>query len=179
MSPGLRSSQTMSTIRRPASVAILICSESTAGIVLAPGSESPSTSISSVAVDAAAAKKGDLRTVFRKNLLFHRTFFSICGNVPLMEVIEQMALKTHAIRSYSIGDPVLLKLVREQHQRMIDLLSTQDRKSPPACCVGTTQGQRHVVALGTGGVGMASRRDASAPGLEGVGCLLDRSQRLL
>lgn len=78
---------------------------------------------------AAAVKKGDLRTVFRKNLLFHRTFFAMCGNVPLVEVIEQMALKTHAIRSYSIGDPVLLKIVREQHQKMIDLLSTQDRKS--------------------------------------------------
>jgi DNA-binding GntR family transcriptional regulator len=77
---------------------------------------------------AAAAEKGDLRTVFRENLLFHRTFFSLCGNVPLMEIIEQMALKTHAIRSYSIGDPSLLKVVREQHQRMIDLLSTRDRK---------------------------------------------------
>jgi DNA-binding GntR family transcriptional regulator len=78
---------------------------------------------------AAAAKKGDLRTVFRQNLLFHRTFFAICGNAPLVEVIEQMALKTHAIRSYSIGDPALLKIVREQHQRMIDLLSTKDRQS--------------------------------------------------
>jgi DNA-binding GntR family transcriptional regulator len=78
---------------------------------------------------AAAAEKGDLRTVFRQNLLFHRAFFAICRNVPLMDVIEQMALKTHAIRSYSIGDPVLLKIVREQHQRMIDLLSTQDRQS--------------------------------------------------
>lgn len=78
---------------------------------------------------AAAAEKGDLRTVFRQNLAFHRTFFAICGNGPLVDVIEQMALKTHAIRSYSIGDPVLLKIVREQHQRMIDLLSTQDRQS--------------------------------------------------
>jgi DNA-binding GntR family transcriptional regulator len=78
---------------------------------------------------AAAAKKGELRTVFRKNLLFHKTFFAMCGNVPLVEVIEQMALKTHAIRSYSIGDPGLLKIVREQHQKMIDLLSTQERKS--------------------------------------------------
>jgi DNA-binding GntR family transcriptional regulator len=78
---------------------------------------------------SASAERGDLRTVFRENLLFHRTFFAICGNVPLVEVIEQMALKTHAIRSYSIGDPALLKVVREQHQRMIDILATQDRQS--------------------------------------------------
>jgi len=72
-----------------------------------------------------AAEKGELRKVFRENLLFHHTFFAICGNVPLVEVIEQAALKTHAIRSYSIGDPALLQVVRGQHQRMIDLLGTR------------------------------------------------------
>src|SRR6266853_1285163 len=46
--------------------------------------------------------------------------------------------------------------------------------------VGTTQRQRHVVALRTGRVSMAGRRDAGAAlGLEGVGRLLDRRQRLL
>ena len=78
---------------------------------------------------SAAAEKGDLRKVFRENLLFHKTFFAICGNAPLVEVIEQMALKTHAIRSYSIGDPALLKVVRDQHQRMINLLSAPDKKA--------------------------------------------------
>ncbi len=76
-----------------------------------------------------AVEKGDLRTAFRENLLFHRTFFAMCGNSPLVELIEQMALRTHAIRSYSIGDPALLKVVREQHQLMIDLLGTKDRRS--------------------------------------------------
>ncbi len=78
---------------------------------------------------AVAVEKGDLRTVFRENLLFHRAFFALCENTPLVELIDQMALRTHAIRSYSIGDPVLLKLVRDQHQLMIDLLETQDRRS--------------------------------------------------
>jgi DNA-binding GntR family transcriptional regulator len=78
---------------------------------------------------SAAARKGELRTVFRENLLFHHTFFGACGNVPLVEVIEQAALKTHAIRSYSIGDPDLLQVVRGQHQRMIDLLGTRDQKA--------------------------------------------------
>jgi len=78
---------------------------------------------------SAAADKGDLRTVFRQNLQFHRHFFAICGNTPLVDVIEQMALKTHAIRSYSIGDPALLAIVRKQHQQMIDLLGTKDRRA--------------------------------------------------
>jgi DNA-binding GntR family transcriptional regulator len=76
-----------------------------------------------------AAKKGDLRRVFRENLLFHHTFFAICGNAPLVEVIEQTALKTHAIRSYGIGDPALLRIVRAQHQRIIDLLGTRDQNA--------------------------------------------------
>jgi DNA-binding GntR family transcriptional regulator len=78
---------------------------------------------------SAAAEKGELRRVFRENLLFHHTFFAICGNAPLVEVIEQTALKTHAIRSYGIGDPALLQVVRGQHQRMIDLLGTRDQKA--------------------------------------------------
>jgi DNA-binding GntR family transcriptional regulator len=78
---------------------------------------------------SAAAEKGDLRKVFRENLLFHHTFFAICGNAPLVAMIEQAALRTHAIRSYSIGDPALLQVVRGQHQRMIDLLATRDKKA--------------------------------------------------
>jgi DNA-binding GntR family transcriptional regulator len=77
----------------------------------------------------AAVERGDLKTVFRENLLFHRAFFALCENIPLVELIDQMALRTHAIRSYSIGDPTLLKIVRDQHQLMIDLLETEDRQS--------------------------------------------------
>ena len=51
-SRGLRSSQTMSTIRRPVSVAILACLESAAGIEAAPGSVNPSASLAEVMVDA-------------------------------------------------------------------------------------------------------------------------------
>lgn len=78
---------------------------------------------------SAAVEKGDLRIAFRENLLFHRTFFALCENAPLIELIDQMALRTHAIRSYSIGDPFLLKIVCDQHKLMIDLLGTQDRET--------------------------------------------------
>jgi DNA-binding GntR family transcriptional regulator len=76
----------------------------------------------------AAVKKGDLRRVFRENLLFHKTFFAACGNASLVEVIEHLAMKAHAIRSYSIGNPDLLALVCREHAMMIELLKGNDRK---------------------------------------------------
>jgi DNA-binding GntR family transcriptional regulator len=76
----------------------------------------------------AAVKRGDLRRVFRENLLFHKTFFAACGNMSLVEVIEQQAMKAHAIRSYSIGNPVLLAVVCSEHATMIELLKGKDRK---------------------------------------------------
>lgn len=76
----------------------------------------------------AAVKKGDLRRVFRENLLFHKTFFAACNNTSLVEVIEQQAMKAHAIRSYSIGNPELLTAVCSEHATLIGLLAGSDRK---------------------------------------------------
>jgi DNA-binding GntR family transcriptional regulator len=76
----------------------------------------------------AAVARGDLRRVFRENLLFHSAFFAACGNAPLVEVIEQLAMKAHAIRSYSIGNPAMLAAVCEEHREMIGLLEGGDRK---------------------------------------------------
>jgi DNA-binding GntR family transcriptional regulator len=75
---------------------------------------------------SAAVARGDLRCVFRENLLFHKTFFAACGNAPLVEVIEMLAMKTHAIRSFSIGDPDLLAAVCREHAEMIRLLQGND-----------------------------------------------------
>ena len=52
MSVGFRSSQTMSTMRRPVSLAIRAWRESAAGIDAAPGSVNPSASVADVIVDA-------------------------------------------------------------------------------------------------------------------------------
>ena len=52
MSDGFRSSQTISTMRRPAALAMRACSASTAGIELAPGRLRPRTSTSVVIVEA-------------------------------------------------------------------------------------------------------------------------------
>jgi DNA-binding GntR family transcriptional regulator len=75
----------------------------------------------------AAVERGDLRRVFRENLKFHRTLFAACGNTPLTEVIEQLQFKTHAIRSYSVGNPQLLSKACLEHARMIELLEEARR----------------------------------------------------
>jgi DNA-binding GntR family transcriptional regulator len=77
----------------------------------------------------AASSAGRLRDVFRLNLEFHKTFFEACGNVPLSEAISQFAFKAHAIRSYTIGDPVLLARVCKEHAQMIKLLRRTDRRA--------------------------------------------------
>jgi DNA-binding GntR family transcriptional regulator len=77
---------------------------------------------------SAAVMAGNLRRVFRENLLFHKTFFAACGNAPLVEVIDMLAMKTHAIRSFSIGDPDLLAAVCREHAEMIDLLKRNERE---------------------------------------------------
>jgi DNA-binding GntR family transcriptional regulator len=76
----------------------------------------------------AAVDRGDLRRVFRENLQFHKTLFAACGNGALTEVIEQLQFKTHAIRSYSVGNPQVLAGLCAQHARMIELLENNERE---------------------------------------------------
>lgn len=90
-----------------------------------------------------AVEQGDLRRVFRENLLFHKTFFAACGNVPLVEVIENLAMKAHAIRSYSIGNPELLTRVRNEHAEMIALLKGSDRGRLVALVLQHIQPAKH------------------------------------
>jgi DNA-binding GntR family transcriptional regulator len=74
-----------------------------------------------------ASKASRLREVFRLNLEFHQVLFSACGNAQLADAIAQFAFKSHAIRSYTIGDPILLARVCEEHARMIKLMSGTHR----------------------------------------------------
>ncbi len=68
----------------------------------------------------AAIRQGDLRAVFRENLLFHKALFKACGNSSLVEAIDIFALKTHSIRSLAIGHPKLLAQVTAEHVAIIE-----------------------------------------------------------
>lgn len=74
-----------------------------------------------------AVDQNDLHMAFRSNIKFHQILFAACGNPYLAEVIEQFAFKSHAIRSYSLANPELLRNARDDHRAMIDSLRDGDR----------------------------------------------------
>jgi DNA-binding GntR family transcriptional regulator len=76
-----------------------------------------------------AAKAGDLREVFYSNLDFHRAVFALCDNPHLIEAIEHFAQKAYSIRSYSNVVPAYLQRVKQDHEEMLRLLRTGDRKN--------------------------------------------------
>jgi DNA-binding GntR family transcriptional regulator len=84
---------------------------------------------------AKAVDKGDLPTVYRLNNDFHDTIFSACGNPYLVETISEYAWLVHAIRSYRIADPKLLRQARDEHAMMIEALEAGDRKTLVTLCV--------------------------------------------
>lgn len=83
----------------------------------------------------AAVSAGDLRAVRDLNNLFHDTLFGACGNPYLVEAIAHYSWIAHAIRSYRIGDPVLLAQAQAEHAQMIEALSVGDREWLVKLCV--------------------------------------------
>lgn len=82
-----------------------------------------------------AVEGGDLRAVYRLNNQLHDTLFEACGNPYLVRAISDHAWLAHAIRSYRIGDPDLLRQAREEHGLMIDALARGDRAALIRLCV--------------------------------------------
>jgi DNA-binding GntR family transcriptional regulator len=74
-----------------------------------------------------AVEKGDLGAVYRLNNRFHNTLFAASGNPRLVEAIAHYAWLAHAIRSYRIADPRLLRQARDEHGAMIEALRRGDR----------------------------------------------------
>ena len=69
-----------------------------------------------------AVERGDPRAIFRTNIAFHRTFFSICGNSELLDAIDLFAQKAHPIRSVSIARLDYPKRAQAEHWMIIDAL---------------------------------------------------------
>lgn len=82
-----------------------------------------------------AVVEGDLRQTFRSNIRFHQILFSACGNPYLVEAIEQFALKSHAIRSYSLTNHNLLQQSRDDHRQMINSLREGDPETLINTCI--------------------------------------------
>ena len=82
-----------------------------------------------------AVDTGGLGAVYRLNNEFHNTLFGACGNPHLVQAIAHYAWLAHAIRSYRIADPALLRQARAEHAAMIEALRRGDRAALVRLCV--------------------------------------------
>lgn len=84
---------------------------------------------------SAQVAAGNLRAVYHLNNEFHETLFAACGNPYLADAVRHHAWLTHAIRSYRIGDPVLLAQARDEHGEIVEALRRGDRERLVQLCV--------------------------------------------
>ena len=77
----------------------------------------------------------NLSEVIVQNNLFHDTLFDQCGNSYITESIRQHAGLSHAIRSYRIADPDLLKQAADEHDLMIEAARAGERDLLGDLCV--------------------------------------------
>lgn len=76
-----------------------------------------------------AVEACEFASVFRLNMLFHKTFFAACGNPHLADAIQLFALKAHIARSVTVGDPTLLRRAVSEHAEIVHYLETADRNN--------------------------------------------------
>lgn len=84
---------------------------------------------------AQAVAEDGLRAVFHLNNQLHETLFGACGNPYLAEAINHFAWMSHAIRSYRMADPDLLRQAVAEHAAMIDAMQAGDREALVRLCV--------------------------------------------
>lgn len=107
-----------------------------AGRIPLPASEALVRTLADIhANHSRAVEKGDLGAVYRLNNAFHSTLFGACGNPHLVEAIAHYAWLAHAVRSYRIADPGLLRQARDEHAAMIEALRIGDRERLVRLCV--------------------------------------------
>jgi DNA-binding GntR family transcriptional regulator len=81
------------------------------------------------------ADKGDLRGIHEANDAFHVALFSACGNPYLVQSLQNYMKLTLPIRAKNLADPEGLRISRQQHDMMIDLLQQRDSWALAQLCV--------------------------------------------
>lgn len=74
-----------------------------------------------------ALSENDWRKVFRINLKFHETLFSICENEALKKAIREYAKQTHPIRFISLTKSNLREKSQQEHWSIIQALQENNR----------------------------------------------------
>ncbi len=87
----------------------------------------------------AAVEADDLAKVILHNNAFHDLLFDQCGNRIMAEAIRQLASTSHAIRSYRVNDPALLRQAVAEHREMIEAAATGARDALADLC------ERHIL----------------------------------
>ncbi len=87
----------------------------------------------------AAVAARDLSSVMLYDNAFHELIFDQCGNGVMADAIRRLAWKSHAIRSYRVNDPVMLRQAALEHRLMIDAIAAGDRAELAALC------ERHIL----------------------------------
>ena len=82
----------------------------------------------------AAIERGDLADVILCNNAFHDRLFDQCGNRFLADSIRQLGLASHAIRSYRVGEPTLLRQAAEEHRQIIAAAAQGMREELQSLC---------------------------------------------
>lgn len=87
----------------------------------------------------AAVEDDDLAAVILENNAFHDLLFDQCGNRIMAEAIRQLAWTSHAIRSYRVNDPALLRQAAAEHRQMIETAAQGNRAELADLC------ERHIL----------------------------------
>ncbi len=77
--------------------------------------------------DAVAQK--DFRRVVAANRLFHHTIFEQCGNLLVLELIDQLRTRSHFWQHYIVGQPDRINRTISEHQTMLSYLEQGDMEA--------------------------------------------------
>jgi len=81
------------------------------------------------------ADDGDLRGIHETNDAFHIALFGACRNPYLVRALQDYMGLTLPMRAKNLADPAGLKISRQQHEMMIDLLRGRDSWALAQLCV--------------------------------------------
>ncbi len=81
------------------------------------------------------ADDGDLRGIHETNDAFHIALFSACRNPYLVRALQDYMGLTLPMRAKNLADPAGLRISRQQHDMMIELLRGRDSWALAQLCV--------------------------------------------
>jgi DNA-binding GntR family transcriptional regulator len=83
----------------------------------------------------AAIVRLNLEQVVANTMRFHQTVFEASNNKCLSDIIQQIWIKTLAIRCYAIAIPELLERARQEHAQILEALRSGNRRDLLRLCV--------------------------------------------